>query len=365
MVSKPRSRRAALGSTLACPRSCTGRAVQPVGKAPGRRDTRDRALDRPAPRQVLPAQPEACGGPRRGHARDPGLAVFNNPSGVFRIDTLYASEVVLVDDVPALTVRGLALRSWRPFVGSGGTITVNQLWIYKRTGTFVLNNLIHGILTPPSFGTPVITQPVSVPVHNPQWATRRWDAWAVTIPFQTPVDVVAGEHLGVWIEFGVPQGTTASFDWVQDGPARYGSVRGDWTTSPPVVQGEALILGLIGGETQSVPLRLEAHGRPQLGETVLFQVRNAGAPCPQPANVSVVVGLSNPGVPVGTCRVLSSADLVTLGAVQASTMGDAAIPWAIPSDQGLLHQHLYVQAASTCGGVFSNGLRLTIGGVVQ
>ncbi|MCC6669800.1 MAG: hypothetical protein IT458_01980 [Planctomycetes bacterium] len=291
--------------------------------------------------------------------------MFNNPSGVFRIDTLYASEVVLVDDVPALTVRGLALRSWRPFVGSGGTITVNQLWIYKRTGTFVLNNLIHGILTPPSFGTPVITQPVSVPVHNPQWATRRWDAWAVTIPFQTPVDVVAGEHLGVWIEFGVPQGTTASFDWVQDGPARYGSVRGDWTTSPPVVQGEALILGLIGGETQSVPLRLEAHGRPQLGETVLFQVRNAGAPCPQPANVSVVVGLSNPGVPVGTCRVLSSADLVTLGAVQASTMGDAAIPWAIPSDQGLLHQHLYVQAASTCGGVFSNGLRLTIGGVVQ
>ncbi|MEZ5965448.1 MAG: hypothetical protein R3F56_16565 [Planctomycetota bacterium] len=90
----------------------------------------------------------------------------------------------------------------------------------------------------------------------------------------------------------------------------------------------------------------------------LFQVRQA-APN---ANVLLQLGYTNPKILVGPC--LQLADLVAWFPLTTSAMGDASQPFTIPT--GLLHQHIFAQAVFPAGSTIlrSNGVRLTIGGIV-
>jgi hypothetical protein len=119
------------------------------------------------------------------------------------------------------------------------------------------------------------------------------------------------------------------------------------------------MLGLCTGDTINRSPMLEVFGFPELGRAVLFQVRSAGSAI----TATVFLGTSNPNMllPSG-CRQLTSADIGSLPPIQTSSMGDGSVLLNLTSP-ALLHQHVYAQAGTSTG-LLSNGLRLSIGGIV-
>jgi hypothetical protein len=287
---------------------------------------------------------------------------LHTTQGTSVVDTIYDSSAIFEPGVQMIRIRGLAMRTWSPFSGCDAQLPALQVWLYKRTGPLVpITSGLAGIAAPPTGGT-LVAQNVNVPVFTPGWLARRWDTWPIIIPFSQLFDLASGEHLGVWIQFGsLPAGCFVSVDAADDlAGSPYGS---NQTGGSGPTEGRAVIMGLLEGEPRTLSPQLEVYGWPQLGYKVLFQVRQAGTSTPPP-NVTVYLGWTNPNQLVGSCRVLSMADILSLGPVTASSMGDATVPFTIPNDPALLHRHVFVQAATSLGPLLSNGLRLTIGGVV-
>jgi hypothetical protein len=331
--------------------------------------TPDQAITRTAPavyRQAYGSQPFRMtpSGPYPFGASNDQFRGFNlhiSPSSPSVVDNLFASDAVFEPGVQTIRIRGLAMRTWSPFSGCNTQLGMSQVWLYKRTGTFNLSQMLNGVNGPPQgVGDRLVAQNVSVPVFPPAWLARRWDTWPIIIPFSQPFDLQNGEHLGVWITFGsLPAGCLISVDGTWDVGWPYGSVQ----TGSNITEGYAIIFGLIEGELRSLSPMLDVYGWPQVGQSVLFHVRQAGIVVPPPT-IHVYLGWTNPNLPFGSCRVLSMADYLGLGPVTASAMGDAVVPFTFPNDPVLLHRHMFVQATTSSGALLSNGLRLTIGGIV-
>jgi len=112
------------------------------------------------------------------------------------------------------------------------------------------------------------------------------------------------------------------------------------------------------------PPELYAYGFPVVDRHLLFQVRNAAGA----QSAWVFLGASNPNALVGPCRVLTSADLATVGPVNVAALGHANLLYQVPNSPSLIHQHVFAQAVAVAQGgttvLYSNGLRPTVGGVL-
>ena len=62
---------------------------------------------------------------------------------------------------------------------------------------------------------------------------------------------------------------------------------------------------------------------------------------------------------------MTNDDIGTLGPFTTASMGHGNLLYQVPNTATLLHQHMFAQAVVQAGSnfLFSNGLRLTIGGV--
>ncbi len=220
-----------------------------------------------------------------------------------------------------------------------------------------------GNINPPQPGLQVVMQVVNnltVPVHQAGWKARAWDTWTVTIPFNlSPYVLDPTKAFGIWIKVGAASSATQIVDAVADpGSPAYAANLG------PGTAGRALVVGLIEAPALASPPVLEVHGFPRVGETVLFRVRNGGL-----GSAAVVeLGFSNPGNLIGSCRRYTSADFnpPSLPVLTTGLLGDATVPYTWPNDAALLHRHVFVQASVTAapGTTYTNGLRVTLGGVV-
>ena len=63
---------------------------------------------------------------------------------------------------------------------------------------------------------------------------------------------------------------------------------------------------------------------------------------------------------------MTNGDIGTLGPFTTASMGHGNLLYHVPNTSALLHQHVFAQAVVQAGStfLFSNGLRLTIGGVL-
>lgn len=264
-----------------------------------------------------------------------------------------------VTDGAPYTIRALAFRAWNPLPSCTGTLTfqihmkmdpgnspIPPMWTARTTGTLVASN-------------------VQVPVLAAQWNARGHETWPIIVPLDTPFTVLAGQGLQVWIS--IPQTTwcsqyhvdgTDDFEGQGDPPwaayaSRIGAVASD---------GYVPVIGIIEDGQVTEPPQLSVYGFPVLDRHLLFQVRHTGAG----NSVWFALGASNPNALLGACRVLTSADLGTLGPVTSAALGHAHLLYQVPNTSSLLHQHVFVQAVVQVGAgfLYSNGLRLTVGGAV-
>jgi hypothetical protein len=288
--------------------------------------------------------------------------------GEWRSDNVY-SPAVLGIPATGFTFRAVAFRAWDSFVNCDAAIKINQLWVYSpsRPPNTPIEAYLAGINQPPSQPQDVpvkVVDNLNISLKRPSWAARTWDTWPIIIPFATPYTLASPtSYLGVWMSTTTvsPTGCWFAVDEVNDGTGDYASATSLWGSVLHV--GQALVLGLMTGESVTRPPILDLLGFPESipgpGRDVLFQVRSAGSA----TTATVLLGTTNPNVllPSG-CRQLTSGNIVALPAIQTSPMGDGNVLWN-PNSPVLLNQQVFAQAWTSTG-LLSNGLKLTIGGIV-
>ncbi len=273
----------------------------------------------------------------------------------------------------AVTIRGIGMRAWRGVSGCAAKLRVHELWVYKMTASYPPGD-VSGLMwpfasTPPSSGhnpVQVIAGPKDIVLHQPMWSARSWNTFPIIIPFDPgqSFTIGASDHLGIWMRTSFVEGScNYGVDWVADDNwPDYAMVV--YSPQPPndrLYKGHAPVLWLLEGESTPIGPKLDAYGFPQLGGTLLFQARQAGAG----ATVNLVVGAGYQEYQGLPCRLLVD-NWTQLDSRTASTMGDATFfPIPIPNDPALLHQHLYFQAHISGSLILSDVLRVTFGGAVQ
>jgi hypothetical protein len=205
---------------------------------------------------------------------------------------------------------------------------------------------------------------VSVPVVASQWNARGPNTWPIIVRLDTPFTVTAGSSLQMWMQVSSSPDCTFEVDCTIDPLGGTDPPWQDYASSlgPVFYDGIVPILGFIEEGALLTPPDLFAYGFPVIGRHLLFQVRQAGAGNP----AWVVLGSSNPNALLGSCRILTNGDLGTLGPITTATLGHGNVPYQVPNNSALMHQHVFAQAIVQAGSSFlySNGLRLTIGGVL-
>jgi hypothetical protein len=305
---------------------------------------------------------------------DSHLGISIKDASLLTADSIYAPSEVSTTPV---TMRGMALRCWSGLTNStnsagcsppngSGTLEIDEIWLYTRPyqgfSSPIRNNLA-GFPLAPSAPSTLVAKDVSVPIYYPAWEARHWDTWPIIIPFNRAAftfDPALGFTLGVWMRLK----STTSCDYVVDAAfdetLAY-SYAHTGSTVANATDGLAPIIGFLEGPVVTIPPSLDVYGFPRVGDTLLFQVRSAGANRP----AVIDLGFADPGTMVGACRRYSSADFATISSLTTTAMGDVTRPFIVPNNPNLLHQHVFAQAAITGGSstLYSNGLRLTIGGV--
>ncbi len=307
-----------------------------------------------------------------GSAPFSGSAFASLPIGTSQLimENIFAASELGSGGSP-FTIRGLSLRSWSPFKGCDGTLNIEEIILYRRAHTAgtTLTTLLHGTTRPdPTIDPDAIRVALnlSVPVHEPSWNARGYDTWPIILPFNiADFAVDPNKALGIWIKFGsggnVCPNPTNSYgvDYIDDrgpGVVLPYAIYHPWLGTMGV-DGAAAVIGLLEGTTAARNVQLDVFGFPRSGANVLFQIRQG-----TPSSLAVIgLGSANPNVISGNCLLLTSADLLVTGGLSTSSMGNAT--WSFTWPGGLLHQHIFAQAV-TASGLYSNGLRLTIGGVV-
>ncbi|MEZ5966878.1 MAG: S8 family serine peptidase [Planctomycetota bacterium] len=284
-----------------------------------------------------------------------GFVLASSASSGSQLGMVFGQDVT--DGAP-YAIRALAFRTWNPLPSCTSTLTFTIHMAMDASNSPV----------PPSWppaGT-LVASNVQVPVQAAQWNARGQDTWTVIVPLDTPFTVLAGQALLVWIstpsigscpQFHVdgtkdPVGLPSDPVWASYA-SRSGAIAFD---------GEVPVMGVIEDGQLTRSPELFAYGFPVLDRHLLFQVRHAGS-----GNYAgVVLGASNPNSLVGGCRILTSADLGTIGPVMTASLGHANLLYQVPNTTALLHQHVFAQAVVQIGGalLYSNGLRLTVGGVL-
>ena len=320
--------------------------------------------------QAYGSQPFVMSSTPVGRSDDPkyGMELSHTATGR-TISVAYAASELGIDasvqpGQTAYRVRGLALRSWRPLPGCDTTLTVTEVQMARNVGL----PLAPMPLTSP--GGTVVAQNVQVPIFDAKWDARSWDTWPILIPLSQSFEVKAGENLMIWVQFAAvtcPQGqpNRVECDAIVDPyPALLAPYAARHSGFTGVHWGEAPVIGVLQGEPIDTTAELAALGFPVIGMPLLFQVRQAGGNSP----TAIFLGSGNPSVVVGSCRLLTTADLGSLPVATTAPMGHATVRYSIPNDSNLLHANIYVQALVDIGGSgtyrYTNGLRLTIGGTL-
>lgn len=262
-----------------------------------------------------------------------------------------------VTDGAPYTIGALTLRTWNPLPSCTGTLSFT-IHMAMDAGNSPI---------PPSWpptGT-LVASNVQVPVLAAQWNARSQDTWPVIVPLDTPFTVVAGQALRMWIS--VPQTNWCAAFHVDGTKDPEGFTDPPWAPYASRLgavpyDGEVPVIGVIEDGQLTRSPELFAYGFPVLDRHLMFQIRHAGG-----GNYAwVVLGASNPNALLGACRIMTSADLGTIGPVTTAPQGHSNLLYQVPNTTSLLHQHVFAQAVVQVGAtyLYSNGLRLTVGGVL-
>jgi hypothetical protein len=266
----------------------------------------------------------------------------------------------------AMTIGGIAFRSWRPFQMDAPLVIASiGFGVATPTSNVVTSQSLHAQFNPLVGGVGFCT----LPDIGPHASEPRFDRFQLKIPFSTPVTYSGTGDLYITITLAGPSSQVPVYvvDAVNDPGFGYGG----WWSQPNPGPGNPIyydllgicpMIGLLPATTAVQEPLLELYGEPWIGQSMELQLSRA----PASTTAYLFIGTWQP-TSVSPCA-FHLASQVVYGTLTTDVNGFARWSVPIPNAVSNVDLELAFQAALQVQPIpalpvpFSNALRVTIGG---